>query len=84
MKLTQVSKYHWVNDDKTIEVIIRQTGRKVRENKFGGGTWHFSSKHADMMPHEATFSIFINNEVKARDVFEEDIRQNLKNLGFQT
>jgi hypothetical protein len=82
IQLKQISRGHFRSEDPAVEVFIRSSGQKIN-NKNASGNWKFSSKHCDMMPHQEIFTIIINGELRARDIFEDDIPSSLRNLGYQ-
>lgn len=82
-RLKQQARNHYISEDGKTEIFVRRSGSKVKEGNFGGGNWKFSPKHADMMPHQETFAIFVNGERAADGLFEEDIKSELRRLRFQ-
>ena len=81
-KIKQMSLTHYLSDDETTEIYVRSSGRAVNHRSFSG-SWQFSPKHGDMMPHKETFSIVVNGDYRVRDLFEEDIADGLRRLGFE-
>lgn len=81
-EIKQVSRNHYRSEDDSIEIFIKDDGRKVNDKTFSG-SWAFSSKHGDMMPHKNVYSIVVNGEYRVREVFEESINEELRKLGYK-
>jgi hypothetical protein len=79
----RVSRHHFLSEDESTEIFIKPCGSRVNDKKMGSGAWRFSSRHGDMMPHQPAYSIFVNGDRRADDLFEEDVERALLSLGFK-
>jgi hypothetical protein len=82
INLKRISRNHFLSEDEKTEIFVRQSGSKVREGKFSGG-FKFSTQHGTMLPHETTYYISVNGDLRCSDVFEDEIPDQLRLLGYK-